>query len=124
MNQKQREYLTQRIQGIARSKISNATSEYTTLGDASNDAERWKLIRAGKVKPKKDLEMSKTYSSSWGLRELFDFSDHMDKVDSRKLKRAKAKITREVQRITDLAMLADCDKACGLLAELTAFKVF
>ena len=39
------------------------------------------------------------------------------------MKKATAKIIKESTRITDLAMLGDCEKACSLLAELEAMKI-
>ena len=125
MNQKQREYLLDRIRSIYQSKATELDEKYIIKHPtpAGVDGDRWELVFAGKVKPIKDPDLWRHSSTSYRLESLYDFSKFKDKVDTKKLKPAKAKLAREVQRIRDLAMLGDCEQAVALLAELEKFEV-
>jgi hypothetical protein len=126
MNQTQREYLINRINSIHSSKKSELEKKHIIKCPTKidSDHDRWKMILADKVKPRKKAPI-RNYSSRYDyyLDDLFDFSKFKDKVDKPKLSAALKKLSREVQRIRDLAMLGDCEQAVALLAELVDFTI-
>ena len=123
MNQQQREYLIGRINSIHKSKNAELDKKYIIKhpGAPKDDADRWKLVLAGKVKPIKKPDLYTWSSHSYKLKKLYDFSKFVEKVDTKKLNSARKMLEREVQRIRDLAMLGDCEQAVALLAELEKF---
>ena len=124
MNQTQREYLIGRINSLHKSKSAELDKKYIIKqpGAPKNDSARWKLVLAGKVKPRKDVRMYGGSSQyDYYLEKLYDFSKFEEKVDTKRLKPARKRLAAEVQRIRDLAMLGDCEQAVALLAELEKF---
>lgn len=125
MNQTQREYLISRINSIHKSKGAELDKKYIIKhpGAPKNDADRWKLVLTGKVKPIKNPDLYTWSSQSYKLKKLYDFSKFEEKVDTKRLNPARKGLACEVQRIRDLAMLGDCEQAVALLAELEKFEI-
>lgn len=124
MNQKQREYLMERVRNIRTDKIKAAEIKHIkeVRGAPKRDRERWQLVLAGKVKPRKDFKAdSWNRRSDYHLDQIFDFSKYQDTVDQKALDRDCARINAEAQRVRDMAMLGDCEQATKLLAGFEKF---
>jgi hypothetical protein len=121
MNQTQRSYLISRINGVHRAKQAEFKTKCTVKGKNLNNRERWRLIVSNKVKALKAPEGIDKRYSTFTLTDLFDFSAYEDKVDQKKLNAIENKLSKEVRRTTDLAMLGDCEKAVRLIDALESF---
>lgn len=124
MNQKQREYLMDRVRTIQARKTADAKAKHIkkTKGSPKRDRERWQLVLAGKVKPRKDFKANSwNRRSDYYLDEMFDFSKYQNTVDQKALDCDTARIDAEAQRVRDMAMLGDCEQATALLAGFEKF---
>ncbi len=118
MNQTQRDYLTRRISTICSRKIKEAAAKYTKKGGAETDKKKWALVLAHKVKPVANISNNRC---SYYLEDLYDFSKYKDKVNTEKLDTTILLIQTESQKVTDLAMLGDCEMAAKLLEKFEKF---
>lgn len=124
MNQKQREYLMDRVRDIRSDKTKAAEKKYIkrVKNAPKRDHERWELIKAGKVKLRKDFEPDDWRGRyDYYLDQVFDFSKYQDTIDQKPLDRECARIDAEAKRVRDVAMLGDCEQAAKLLAGFEKF---
>lgn len=122
MNQKQREYLSERIRGISQDKRAALKKKHVKESPIQNDTDRLKFIKAGKVKFNKTFQPY-LYNSrhSYKLDSVYDFSAYGDQVDKPKYNAALLKLETKIQQTKDLCMLGDCDQAVKLITELEKF---
>lgn len=119
MNQSQRQYLVNRIGSIVATKRRKIAKKFTKKGSVDTEKQKWALVLAGKVKPKRSPDFNRYGSTNF--ENLYDFSRYEDFVDEKKIDAALVKLEAKATEVKDKAMLGDCEQAVVLLKELEMF---
>ena len=111
MNQEQRKYAIERVNGIRERKFGDALKRYTKEGKVLSDVEKVELVRSHKVSLK-----GEAYAYT-DIKYAFDFSkfERDSKTDAVALDKAKAQIIAAANRIKDKIMLGDAEEALALI---------
>jgi hypothetical protein len=114
MTKTQQKYACDRVRQKAEQLRSTLKKELTT-GKPLTCEDRAKLLRAGKVKLRKDVNIISTYTD---VVKAFDFSPFEPKVHGSYKRRAE-RISETERKAIDEIMLGDADVALRVVREFT-----
>lgn len=125
MNQNQKKYALNRIEGLERIKVREAEEKYTSKEIKLSNEEAYKLIATGKVKL---YPFDKVHRRNYGQPDLypsFDFRNYEQeaKLDTTKFNPIMENICKIAQQAKDQIMLGDCAEAMKLINKLEEIKI-
>lgn len=129
MNQKQRNYATDKIKKILNEKVKYFEKKFALKEKKITNSEAICLLKKGKVKIRlADRRPSDNFHAGSRMCEFFDFSEHHKPFsygemtyDSKKVEEAVKPFREEYERVKDAIMLGDSQEA---LDSINAFAKF
>jgi len=124
MNQVQRTYIRNRVDGIAVEKLTEYRLKNTIKAQTLTNPARIRLIRAKKVKMKSDKELRSIGGYNLNLGTVFDFSEYEVKggIDQVKYAAYSRKVAAEANKLKDSVMLGDAEEALKMIEDFENFK--
>lgn len=125
MNQHQKNYALNRIEGLKQIKLNKAEEKFTKPEVKLSDLQKYELIKSGKVKILSfQLIDRKSYPY---LYDSYDFSKFEFKsmlINEFAFNVIKTNIMAISQKAKDQIMLGDCEEALKLINELENIKIW
>jgi len=125
MNQHQKKYALERIEGLMSIKLRKAKEKFTSKEVKLTDEQAYKLIATGKVKIHSFDKIHNNRYHSPNLYSSFDFSSYEKQaiLDNSKYDPIDKKIRQTAQKAKDQIMLGDCAEALKFIQELEDITV-
>jgi len=124
MNQHQKNYALNRIEGLKNIKLQQAEVKFTTPEVKLDCKQKYELIKNGKVKLYSYEIVNRQYSSP-DLYPSYDFSklESPSRLNQAAYNEVSTKVNTISQKAKDQIMLGDCEEALRLITELENIKI-